>query len=115
MAIKTDDTPDEAITFLLALPRLTFGDAKQIEALELLRLAEELMDEPPHECSACDGFGETDGGQCDSCGASCDHCGGECRACKGVGEVTWSRDDVYAMRGTKIAELLDKKSFEVAA
>lgn len=95
-------TPKSALKDLLNTPRLRFGDESQIEALAILRLAEELL-ESPRVCPERDGEGEVENdepGECDKCGHECSHCSGdgemvECYECSGSGDVLYTRDQVY--------------------
>ncbi len=111
----SDRTPRQALRDLLDAPRLRFGDPFQIEALFILRCAEELL-EIPRECPECDGTGETEDdepGECDKCGRTCSHCSystsDECEECEGSGEVPWTRDDVYDRRASIILTLLTER------
>ena len=54
-----EDSPKMALAFLLST-HLQFGNARQIECLELLRFAEELLEGPPRQCGECDGKGTVD-------------------------------------------------------
>ncbi len=119
--ITSDRSPKQALGDLLAAPGLIFGNTDQIEGLLILRLAEQLI-ELPRECPDCDGEGEIefDGGQCDRCGRDCPHCADledveKCDKCEGSGEVGWSRDEVYALRISRIWELLEEHEVEIAA
>lgn len=106
-----DRTPSEALKDLLATPRLRFGDITQIDALEILRLAEELIGLVV-ECRECDGTGEVDDdepGECDKCGRLRSRCSedvGECPECDGEGYKTWERGSVWRMRGQEILRTL---------
>lgn len=117
MAITIEDTPAQALRFLLD-SRLQFGNAQQIEALTLLRLAEELLDLPPHECEECEGEGSSEGpGHCDCCGRECAYCTGdeECGECEGTGSVAYSRDHIYRFTGVQIWKLIEKHGLHLAA
>ena len=107
------NTPKDALDSLLAVRRFRFGDADQIAALELLRMAERLI-EMPRVCPDCDGEGETDnlGGECSHCGRACSFCGDGsdiCHKCKGTGATIWMRDDVYHLPAARIVALLAER------
>jgi len=111
MVITIEDTPNMALAYLLG-SRLRFGDERQISALEVLRLAEDLIGEH-HKCPECDEYGNVERrpGHCDCCGRECEYCGGSrvCKRCNGSGYLEWSRDQVYALRGTRIWELIEEQ------
>ena len=113
-----EDSQKMALAFLLST-HLQFGNARQIECLELLRFAEELLEGPPRQCGECDGKGTVDEepGHCDCCGRECRYCGGSdtCRECSGKGFIEWSRDRVYAMSGDRIRFLIEDQRKQVAA
>jgi Zn finger protein HypA/HybF involved in hydrogenase expression len=112
-------TPQSALDTLLAV-QLRFGNGAQIEALSVLRMAEELLD-LPRACPECDGEGEIENapGYCSHCGRECSHCGGEgseqCPDCKGSGVIPWTRDHVYRLSAENIKKLLDASGWEKAA
>lgn len=118
--VPSNRTPAMALRHLLAA-RLRFGDSSQIEALFILRKAEELL-ETNRECPGCEGKGEIEyhqPGHCDRCGRECACCTGtadieECEMCKGTGETTWSHDEVYALRPDRLLQLLEKPESEAA-
>lgn len=97
-------SPQLALNHLLKAT-LKFGDDDQIKCVQVLHEAELLIG-ADHQCTACDGDGETDGGECSSCGHECEYCGGECKTCGGSGGVKWSRDQVYAMTADTIRAIL---------
>ena len=97
------DTPKEALTYILSLPQLRFGNAGIIDALKLLRGAEELIERAESiKCSDCNGTGEDDSGHCDCCGEKCIYCGGECLTCDGEGEIKLTREEVYTWDAERI-------------
>jgi predicted amidophosphoribosyltransferase len=110
-------TPTDALETFLAVP-LRFGDAKQIEAVRLLHMAEVLL-ELPRVCPDCDGKGETDEevGYCSHCGRECVHCDGGseiCHECKGTGRIEWTRDAVYRLSAERITVLIAEGRKEAA-
>ena len=105
-------TPKEALRDLLRLERLRFGDDNQVEALFILRLAEQLI-ATERPCHDCNGTGEVKSGEgfCDCCGRRCDHCEGaleDCTNCDGGGITHWTRYEVYRMRPMRICEELGR-------
>jgi hypothetical protein len=110
---SADRYPRTALRDLLAKP-LRFGDPDQIEAVFILRIAEELVG-APRECVDCDGEGVIEAWEvdreCPHCGRECSYCSDDaedekCRTCKGEGMGTWTREEVYSLRPDRILELL---------
>lgn len=112
-----DDTtkPRECIKFLTLKP-LRFGDWEQVRAVQILSAAEELLDFAK-VCPDCLGKGEIEEpepGHCDECGRPCSFCANgkttaeKCEECKGGGELTWTRDEVYALPVGQILRLLGR-------
>ena len=119
--ITIENNAAQALKFLLSLRQLTFGDSNQIQAVSLVRMAEDLLDcNSARKCSECDGTGKVQHGigYCDCCGRRCDHCDGKeetCESCYGAKYVYRSRDEVYALPGTRLWELLEQHKAESPA
>jgi hypothetical protein len=100
-------TPADALRDLLAAP-LRFGDPGQLELLEVLRAAEQLVG-TSKPCRNCQGSGVLEPRRvyCHECGMECDYCSGsqDCRECRGTGSFTYNREYVYMLTEVQIAEL----------
>ena len=92
-------TAKQAVDQLLGA-RLKFGEEWQLEDLDIIRLAE-LLIEFERECPFCHGEGELEGesGYCDKCGRECESCAEatHCDDCDGTGTQTWKRHEAYAL------------------
>lgn len=112
-------TPKDALMFLLARP-LQFGNGAQIEALEILRLAESFIG-IELECDDCGGSGEDDDaepGHCDRCGRECSCCSDvsyRCRRCKGTGSEKYTRDAVYSFTVERLRIMAQARTEAAAA
>jgi hypothetical protein len=107
--MEPEPTPAECLRRLISGP-LLFGDAAQIEAIAVLRLAEAVLDQK-HEvtCPDCEGKGEIGSGfgHCDDCGRRCDYCSPrDCARCDGDGFLTLYRDEVYDMPANRLRRLI---------
>ena len=115
-------TPAQALQVLIELP-LRFGDPEQIDAVTVLRCAEQLLSRP-FSCRDCDGTGIIEPEEppvCEQCGRPCPHCartaGSQetCELCQGTGWVAWSRDAVYGMTARAIYSALGHDQNEIIA
>lgn len=91
-----------------AAGRLRFGDPGQIEALNILEMAERLIGQE-YACQTCDGEGIIGGPEahCLECGRQCEYCSEKrCASCHGARVRIYTKDDVYRLSKSTLIEIL---------